>query len=88
MLYRLSSISGSKQVMVFFNTPTIDFALPAALVTCLDGFKLLVMKTSQGAFPLLFPSMVLCLDGIHSLACLVYFSMVCKQFSSCLSVFQ
>ena len=47
VLYRLSSISGSKQVMVFFNSPTIEFALPTALVICLDGFKLLEMKTPR-----------------------------------------
>ena len=69
MLYRLSSMSGCKQVMVFFNSPTIEFALPAALVTCVEDLKLLVMKTPKGP-SLLFPSMVLCLEGIRNLACM------------------
>ena len=35
--------------MVLFNSPNIEFELAAALVACLEGLKLLVIKTPRSS---------------------------------------
>ena len=46
-LYNVSSIYEFRQVMVFLIIPKIELVLADALVTCLEGFESLIIRTPR-----------------------------------------